>query len=184
MNRPLQVLVLLCAALFIGVGVASADTLQFILTGPVSASFDLSSTPTITTDNSDPGFGFLLAAPNDLIVNGSAAPGDLLAFYNSSAAGTGGGFGIFVGGTEIIALALGSQIYSGTETNPTFAPGMFTLSDAAVVPFVPGAYTLTVTDLTTVSTPEPSVTILLAIGLVAIGLVVLRFKPNFGISAS
>jgi hypothetical protein len=92
--------------------------------------------------------------------------------------------GIFVSGTQMVALALGSQIYSGTETNPTFAPGMFTLADANVVPSVPGAYTLTVTDLTTVSTPEPSVTILLAIGLVAFGLVVLRFKPNFGTSAS
>jgi hypothetical protein len=181
MNRLFQVLVLICAVLFIGVGVASADTMQFTLSGPVSASFDLSSTPSIMMGNSDPGFGFMVA-PVNLMVNGSAAPGDFLAFYNSSVLG--GGMGIFVSGTERTVLGLGAQIYGGTETNPTFAPGTFTLADANVVPSVPGAYTLTVTDLTTVSTPEPSVTILLAIGLVAFGLVVIGFKPNFGVSAS
>jgi hypothetical protein len=44
---------------------------------------------------------------------------------------------------------------------------------------VPGTYSLTISDLTNVTTPEPSVTILLGIGLVA-----LRFKPNFGLSAN
>ena len=181
MNRILRVLVLVCSAISIGAGVASADTLQFTLSGPVSASFDLSSAPTIMTGNSDPGFGFIVT-PIGLMVNGSAAPGEYLAFYNSAVLG--GGMGIFVSGTQRIALGLGAQIYGGTETNPTFASGMFTLADANVVPSVPGAYTLTVTDLTTVSTPEPSVTVLLAIGLLAFGLVVIRFKPNFGVSAS
>jgi hypothetical protein len=155
--------------------------LQFTLTGPVSASFDLSSTPSINLDGFDPGFGFIVA-PINLMVNGSAAPGDFLAFYNSSFLG--GAMGIFASGTERTAFGTGAQIYGGTEANPTFAPGMFTLADGNVVPSVPGAYTLTVTDLTTVSTPEPSVTILLAIALAAFGLVVLRFKPNFGVSTS
>jgi hypothetical protein len=180
MNRLFRVLVLICSAMFIGAGVASADTLQFTLSGPVSASFDLLSSPSIMSGNSDPGFGFIIT-PNNLMVNG-AASGDYLAFYNSSSAG--GGVGIFVSGTQMVALALGSQIYGGTETNPTFAPGNFTLADASVVPFITGAYTLTITDLTTVSTPEPSVTILLAIGLLALGLAVLRYKRGFVTTAS
>jgi hypothetical protein len=49
---------------------------------------------------------------------------------------------------------------------------------------VPGTYSLTISDLTNVTTPEPSVTILLGIGLVAVALVALRFKPNFGLSAN
>jgi hypothetical protein len=181
MNRLLRVLVLVCSALFIGVGVASADTLQFTLAGPVSATFDLSSGP-LTIDSSafDTGVGFKVA-PADLLVNGGS--GDLLVFYNGNPA-IGGGIGIFASGTQMLAYASGPQLYGGTEMNPTFAPGVFTLDDSTSSTTVPGAYTLTITDLTTVSTPEPSVTILLAIGLLAVGLAVLRFKPNFGISAS
>lgn len=181
MNRLFRVLVLVCSAMFIGAGIASADTLQFTLSGPVSATFDLSSAPAIMTGNSDPGFGFTIT-PTSLMVNG-AASGDFLAFYNAGSI-VGGGIGIFASGTELVALAIGTQIYSGDEVSPTFAPGAFTLADGSVVPSVPGAYTLTITDLTTVSTPEPSVTVLLAIGLLAVGLAVLRFKPNFGVSAS
>jgi len=183
MNRLFQVLVLLCAALFIGAGVASADTLQFTLAGPVSATFDLPSSPTILMGNADPTFGFIIM-PASVTVNGSVAPGDFLAFFNG-APGIDGGLEIFAPGPSVVAYAFGPQIYSGGEANPTFAPGSFTLTDGnAPVGTVPGTYTLTITDLTTVATPEPSVTILLAIGLVAVGLAVLRFKPNFGVRAS
>jgi hypothetical protein len=58
------------------------------------------------------------------------------------------------------------------------------LDNGAVVPAVSGVYNLTIKDLSVVATPEPSVTILLAIGLLAVGLTVLRFKPNFGVNAS
>jgi hypothetical protein len=180
MNRLFRVLILVCSAIFIGAGVASADTLQFVLSGPVSASFDLSSTPSIMMGNSDPGFGFVLT-PTNLMVNGAAAPGDFLGFFN---AGVGGGVAIFASAMEMTAYASGPQLYAGAESNPTFAPGSFTLDNGAVVPAVTGAYTLTITDITNVSTPEPSATILLAIGLLAVGLAVLRFKPNLGVSAS
>jgi hypothetical protein len=179
MNRILRVLVLICSAVFVGAGVASADTLQFVLSGPVSASFDLSSTPSIMT--ADTGFGFIVT-PTNLMVNG-AASGDFLVFYNGAPA-IGGGLGIFPNAFSNDAYAWGTQIYGGTESNPTFAPGVFSLIDGDVATSVTGDYTLTITDLTTVSTPEPSVTILLAIGLVVVGLAVLRFKPNLGITAS
>jgi hypothetical protein len=182
MNRPFRVLVLLCSTLFISVGIATADTLQFTLAGPVSATFDLSSGPlTIGSPDFNPGVGFKVA-PTNLVVNGDGS-GDFLVFYNGDPF-IGGGIGIFASGTAMIGYASGPQIYGGTEMNPTFAPGVFTLADGAPSTPVPGAYTLTITDLTNVSTPEPSVTILLAIGLLAVGLVVLRFKPNLGVSAS
>jgi hypothetical protein len=132
--------------------------------------------------NSDPGFGFVLT-PTNLMVNGAAAPGDFLGFFNGDPA-AGGGVAIFASAMDMTAYASGPQLYSGPESSPTFAPGTFTLDNGALVTPVPGAYTLTITDLSSVPTPEPSVTILLAIGLLALGLAVLRFKANLGVSAS
>ena len=173
MNRLFYVLVLLCSVLFIGVGVASADTLEFTLTGPVAAVFDMTvnSSGVLTLPfASDLNFG-LVVQPNNLTVNGAAAPKDFLAFYNSA---IGGGVAIFATASDMVTYAAGPQIYGGDEKTPTFAPGTVSLA---------GTSSLTIKDLS-VPTPEPSVTILLAIGLLALGLTVLRFKPNFGVSAS
>jgi hypothetical protein len=173
MNRLFHVLVLLCSASFVGVGVASADTLEFTLTGPVAAVFDMTvnSSGVLTLPfASDLNFG-LVVQPNNLTVNGLAAPKDFLAFYNSA---IGGGFAIFATASDMITYVAGPQIYGGDEKTPTFAPGTVSLA---------GTSGLTIKDLSAVSTPEPSVTILLAIGLLAVGLTVLRFKPNFGVSA-
>ena len=181
MNRLFYVLVLLCSALFVGVGVASADTLEFTLTGPVAAVFDMTvnSSGVLTLPfTSDLGFG-LVVTPNNLTVNGVAAPSDFLAFYNSA---IGGGIGIFPSAFVTTAYASGPQIYGGNENAPTFAPGTFSLADGTAQTPMLGTYTLTIKNLSTV--PEPSVTILLAIGLLAIGLMVLRFKPNFCVSAN
>jgi hypothetical protein len=184
MNRLLRITVLLCSALFISAGIASADTLQFTLAGPVDAVFDLSSGPlSIGAGNFDTGFGFIIA-PTSLTVNGMAAPMDFVGFFNGDPS-AGGGVGIFESGMVMVGLAIGPQIYGGTEQNPTFAPGSFSLADATSPTPTTGQYTLTITDLTNpVSTPEPSVTVLLGVGLLAVGLAALRFKPNFGISAS
>lgn len=180
MNRLFRVTLLLSAALFIGAGIASADTLLFTLNGPVTASFELSSGPlSIMSSEVDAGFGFTLT-PASLMVNG-ASSGDFLTFYNGA---FGGGFGIFASGTDMVAYSFGPQIYGGTESNPTFAPGSFTLTDGnPPAGTVPGTYTLSVTDISAVATPEPSDTILLAIGLVAVGLAAIRFKPKFGVTA-
>jgi|ERR1700730_10045905 len=184
MNRLLHITVLLCSALFISAGIASADTLQFTLSGPVDAVFDLPSGPlSIVAGNFDAGFGFIIG-PSNLTVNGMAAPAaDFVGFFNADPA-VGGGVGVFSSGTTMLALATGPQIYGGTEQNPTFAPGVFSLADATSATPTIGQYTLTITDLTTVSTPEPSVTVLLVIGLLAVGLAALRFKQTLGISAS
>jgi hypothetical protein len=182
MNRLFRVLILLSCALFIGAAVASADTLEFTLTGPVNAVFDLPSALSIGTGNFDTGVGFLIMSAN-LTVNGAAAPADFIGFFNGDPT-VGGGLSIFASSFDLVADASGPQIYGGTEQNPTFASGTFSLADATAGTPTIGQYTLTITNLTTVETPEPSVTILLAVGLLALGLTVLRFKPNFGISAN
>jgi hypothetical protein len=186
MNRLFYVLVLLCSALFVGVGVASADTLEFTLDKglvPVAA-FDLTvnSSGVLTPSTSDLNFGFVVQ-PTNLTVNGAAAPTDFLAFYNGNPT-VGGGFAIFVSAFSMPVYASGPQIYGGNENTPTFAPGTFSLADGTAAKPAIGTYSLTIKDLSTVPTPEPSVTILLAIGLLAVGLTVLKFKPNFGVRAS
>jgi hypothetical protein len=178
MNRLFRVLVVLtCSFMFIGAGVACADTLQFTLAGPVSASFELSSSPFVNAGDFGSGAGFKLAAP-DLMVNGAAAASDFLAFYNTSLLG---GFGIFASASNPVVHLIGPQIYSGTESNPIFSPGTFSFT---AFPNGTAPFTLTVTDLSSVSTPEPSVTVLLAVGLVMVGLVLLHFKPNLSVQAS
>ena len=178
MNRLFRVLVaLIFSVMFIGAGVACADTLQFTLAGPVSASFELPSSPFVNPGDFGSGAGFRVASP-DLMVNGTAAANDFLTFYNASMLG---GFGIFATASNPVVHVTGPQIYSGPESNPTFATGTFPLTG---FPDGTTPFTLTVTDISTVSTPEPSIMVLLAIGLVVVGLVLVRFKPNFSLQAS
>jgi hypothetical protein len=55
------------------------------------------------------------------------------------------------------------------------------LADASATTPTIGQYSLTIKDLSIVETLEPSVTILWPL---AVGPAVLRFKPNFGVSAN
>ena len=62
MNRLFRVLVtLICSVMFLGAGVACADTLQFTLTGPVSASFELASSPSVMAGDFQSGSLFRVA---------------------------------------------------------------------------------------------------------------------------
>jgi len=179
MKNSLRVALFVSALLFLTAGIASADTLiTYQFTGAVTASFELPMNPTIIA--STPGFNFVVM-PINLLING-APSSDRLNFYNASA---GGGFIATNGGSTADINTAGPQLYSGPESSPTMlgiAAGGVTLTD-----FMTGAVVGTLTTPGTpgsVSTPEPSVTILLAIGLLALGVTVLRFKPNFGISAN
>ena len=184
MNRLSRLLVIFCSVLFLGVGVASADTmpgdLSFVLSGPVTATFSLPTTLSVPTFEAQPGFGFVipsmvLTSFGGLTINGSPSP-DFLAFYNATGAFGGGLLASPNGMTaDIFLVGGGQQIYSGSEASPMFAPGTFTFSDGSV---------LTITGGPTVGTPEPSVTILLSIGLFALGLAVLRSKRGFATIAS
>jgi hypothetical protein len=182
MNPLSRVLVVVCTALFLGVGVASADTmpgeLTFTLTGPVTATFFLPSQ--LTGFTADSGFAvvipsMVLTSFGGLTINGSHSP-DFLAFYNPTG-GFHGGFLASLNGmsTDIFLVGGGQQIYTGPETSPMFSPGTFTFSDGSI---------LTISGGPTVGTPEPSVTVLLGIGLLALGLTVLGYKRGFASTAS
>jgi len=178
----LRTALVLSAVLFLTAGIASADTLityQFT-GGGVSASFELPVNPTVIAFT--PGFNFLVT-PINLMING-APSSDRLDFFNATGGG-GGGFLAACGLTCVDINVAGPQLYTGPESAPTMlgvVAGGVPLTD-----FNTGAPVGTLTTSGTpgpVSTPEPSVTILLAIGLLALGLTVLRFKPNLGVSAN
>jgi hypothetical protein len=128
----------------------------------------------------DPGFGFTLS-PGANQVTGLPT-GDFVSFYNAA---FGGGFAIMADASTIVAYPFGPQIYGGTESNPTFAPGSFTLTDGnAPDGTVPGTYSLTISDLTNVTTPSHPSRFFWASAWWASDLMALRFKPNFGVSAN
>jgi hypothetical protein len=153
-------------------GAAKADggggDLLYTLTGPasdpISVTFELPFTPTIGgPDNYDLGFGFQVD-PINLTINGVADPNDCLFFYSVAQ----------YGGFEDNNLAFNlmnpagvfTSLYSGLESNPTMLAlnGPVTLNDFETQS---GDYTLTVTP---VAAPEPASFMLLACGIVAIGL--------------
>jgi hypothetical protein len=191
MNCLSRIFVIVCSVLFLGAGVASADTmpaeLTFTLSGPVTATFQLPSQLSAPSIGPELGFGFVIPSMQvagfgangvNLMING-APSADFLAFYNA----TGdfhGGFAAFQNAFVADFLLIGGQpqLYSGPETSPIFSPGTFTLTSGNSI------YTLTISGGSAVGTPEPSATILLSIGLLALGLTILGYKRGFALSAS
>ena len=163
-----RISLLFAAVLFIGAGSAKADSLlYFSLTGPVSATFELPTHPTVS--DADYGVGFLIT-PINLTVNGVATPGDFMAFYHSGNEG-GGAFGIFSSTTEDVVSLIGIQLFSGSEFFPVFAAhGPVVLSDLDTRD---RAYSLTISK-NPPSVPEPSTMLLLAAGLLPLGLLAKR----------
>ena len=147
------------AVMLFSAGVANA-TLQFTLTGNYSASWQLN--PTITSDYSVDGVGFLLF---DVEGNFPRSMFDVadLTFYHGD---VGGGLEIYdyYGDLELL-LTDGPQLYSGPESSPTFNLGTFSLTDFNGT----GRYTLTVTDLDAppagTDVPEPASAAILLGGL-------------------
>jgi hypothetical protein len=180
----LRLALLLSSMLFLTAGIASADsfiTYQFT-GGGITASFEVPVNPTVVSFT--PGFDFVVM-PVDLMING-ASSSDFVNFYNAVA---GGGFVVTDGGTTAVINTAGPQLYSGSEGSPTMlgtVAGGVPLTGS--MPGLPGGTLSTPGTVGPVggvtSTPEPSVTVLLGVGLLAIGMAVLRFKPNFGVSAS
>jgi hypothetical protein len=179
---------LLSALLFLTVGIASADTLiTYQFTGAISASFELPVNP--TPIGFTLGFNFIVM-PVDLMING-APSADRLNFYSSSNQG-GGGFAA-VSNTGVVDInTAGPQLYTGPENAPTMlgvVTGGVTLTNYDPTGAIgPPAGTITSPGtpgpVGSVTTPEPSATVLLGIGLLAVGLAVLGFKPKFAITAN
>ncbi len=172
MKKILSMAAILAIFCCVSAGAAKADggsgDLLYTLTGPasnpISVTFELPYTPTIGgPDNYSMGFGFQVD-PIDLTVNGVAVPNDCLFFYSLTA------FGGFTDNNDLFNLmnpdGTFTQLYTGWESNPTMLAlsGPVTLNDFESQS---GDYTLTVTP---VAAPEPASFMLLACGIVAIGL--------------
>jgi hypothetical protein len=177
-----RVALFLSALLLLTAGMASADTLiSYSFTG--GTSFELPVNPVPTVFNL--GFDFQVT-PINLIING-APSSDFLVFYSADPiTGGGGGFGAFsCGDVSCQAISVvGPQLYSGPESSPT----MLGLGDTGVALLDPisGATLMISTPGTpsAVSTPEPSVTVLLGVGLLAVGLAAFGFKSKFAVVAN
>lgn len=182
MKNSFRVALFLSVALFLTAGIASADTLiTYQFTGAVSASFELPVNPTVVKSTAGVDFEVM---PLNLMINGMASS-DFLVFYSTA---FDGGFGAFSSGSSADINTTGPQLYTGPENAPTMlgvVSGGVPLTDfnngssagTISTPATPGP-------VGSVTTPEPSATVLLGIGLLAVGLAVLGFKPKFAISAN
>ena len=128
----------------------SGDTYSFDLSGPVSASWTMSSNPTPTDFESGTVF---VVDSTDLVVDGVPVS-DGICFFNISDLG---GLNSFV----VLPDLIGPQIYMGDESNPTFLTGVYYFTDWETGQ----AETLTVTQA-----PEPTTILLLCSGLAMLGL--------------
>lgn len=185
MKNSFRAALALSALLFLTVGIASADTLiTYQLSGPTTVSFEVPVNPAVT--GFDIGFNFVVT-PTNLLVNGVVTTGDTVDFFSTA---LGGGFAVVnPGGATAVVDTAGPQLYTGPESAPTML-GVVT----GGVPLTnfdnPGAPVGMLTTPGTpgpvgsVSTPEPSATVLLGIGLLAVGLAVLGFKPRLAITAN
>jgi hypothetical protein len=99
-----------------------------------------------------------MVQPSNLMVDGTSMS-DLLVFFNSSD----------LGGLNSVFDALpdlgGPQLYSGNESDPTLLTGVFCLYDLETG----ASYTLTANAVTS-SVPEPTTTLMLVVGLFAVGM--------------
>jgi hypothetical protein len=149
------------AAMLFSAGVANAALYQFQLTGDYAASWQLNST--VLSDLADDGKSFVLWDIAGNFPDSSEGVVDL-AFYNEAI--DGGMEIIDFHGNNLLFSALGLQLYTGSEDNPTFRLGTFALTEYLGA----GRYSLTVTDLDAlpeppVDVPEPASAALLLGGL-------------------
>jgi len=163
-----RVSLLFAAVLFIGACSAKADTMLFFtITGPKTFIFELPTQPTINPYNGDSDVGFLIN-PINLMIDGNPS-NDFMAFYLGGGE-NGGALAIFNSTVDDVIALTGIQLFSGSVCNPVFAAqGPVVLPD-----FDTGdSYTLTISK-NPPSVPEPSTMLLLAAGLLPLGLLAKR----------
>src|ERR1700693_2013407 len=154
----------LAALLLLSVATVKADsgqTVSYTRTGGTDAAF------TVTLRAAPQAAGasyYFMVQPSNLVVDG-ALMSDMLVFFNSSD----------LGGLNSVFDALpdlgGPQLYSGNESDPTLLTGVFCLYDVETG----ASYTLTAV---TSSVPEPTTTLMLVVGLFAVGMGLKRRSAN------
>jgi hypothetical protein len=149
-------------AMLLTAGVANAGLYQFDLGGDYTASWRLNST--VAPDLYFPGIYFTLAGVEGNFPESLNNHVDLT-FYNDLVRG---GLEIYdAQGATLWLVTDGPQLYTGTESAPTFSLGSFGMTE--VPGLGSGRYTLTVTDLDAgpgpADVPEPATGAMLLAGL-------------------
>jgi hypothetical protein len=132
---------------------SSSETMTYTLSGPTTATFAISMGA--APGFSAPGYAFTMD-PLYLTVNGTSMT-DTIVFFNSS--DLGGLNSVF----SYLPDLTGPQLYTGSESDPTFSAGVFQLQDMDTGDW----YTLTACET---SVPEPSIILMLVSGLFVVGL--------------
>jgi hypothetical protein len=145
---------------------ASAELLQFTLTGPYAAVWFIDSSPTPDAVGTD---SFVL---QDVSGNYSEIPGNTgtvnyladFEFYNAD---FGGGFFArnFYDGNDLLTTD-GAQLFGGTVDAPTFTSGSYTLTDYSDESI---SYNLTIGSAALPAVPEPASWALMILGFGAVG---------------
>ena len=174
MKKIFSIAAVLAAFLFVSTGAAKADSgeqVTYTIVGPsadpINATFTMDVFPTVDPDNAVTGEGFTIL-PISISINGSDMAGDLVTFYNAA------GFGGMSDQNGFFSLmnpggATDMQFYTGSEATPqmTIFDGPVMQEDFVSEDGKP--YTVTVTT-SAITTPEPAGLMLLATGIVALGL--------------
>jgi PEP-CTERM motif-containing protein len=160
MKKSLWVGALLGAGLLLPAKPASADTLQYVVTSLLgSATFELSSTPTVLSPTSQDFLVTVKTGTANLFGYHFAVPPFNLEFSNLAA---GGGLGLDSPFGDL--LLTGAQMFTGSDSAPVLSTGIFYLSNGTKV---------TVTDM-----PEPPTLLLLASGLVGFAIFRKRLQAS------
>ena len=139
-------------------GVVDTFTLQFAGAGSPTFSWELPASPTISAGDAT-STSFVIQDLTYWITGGGSSTWDKIIFYT---AGDGGGFAAFICQSPSpchIAFPLddfGAQLFTGSTSSPTFAPGTYTLTG--------DGFTET---LIISQTPEPASLLLLGSGALA-----------------
>jgi PEP-CTERM motif len=153
MKRTLKIGALLAVFTIFAAVPAKADsgpTLDYSLSGPVTATWSMSQNPSPFYVN--PNIAFAVYS-TDLVVDDVPVE-DIICFFNTSDWGG-------VNSETFLPDLVGAQLYSGSEYTPTLQTGVFYLTDD----MTGNCYTLTVTQA-----PEPTTLLLLGSGLAALAL--------------
>ena len=139
--------------------IAKADTLNFALFGEGNVyTFSLPSNPVPAA--AAPSAYFIL---NNIAVSINEQP-EITAELTFFSSANSGGLDIFpVSSISPIVSLDGSQLYTGLETAPVFAPGTFSLGN----PETEKPYSLFIVEAVPPAVPEPSTLLLLGTGLVS-----------------